>query len=113
MADAPIPLAGAPLPMRAPAAAPQDEIRRVAAEFETIFIGQMLAPMFAGLKTDGLGGGGAGEEMFRPMLIERYAEALSRAGGVGIADSIVAELTRMQSQQRADLGVEASDGVDR
>lgn len=108
MADSAIPLAGAPLPLRATTSAPQEEIRRVATEFETVFIGQMLAPMFAGLKTDGLGGGGAGEEMFRPMLIERYAEALSRSGGVGIADSIVAELTRLQSQNSG-----AGDGVDR
>ncbi len=106
MAETAIALAGAPLPAHAPASAQQDEIRRVAKEFEAIFIGQMLAPMFAGLKTDGLGGYGAGEEMFRPMLIERYAEALSRSGGVGIADNIVAELTRLQTTG-------AGDGADR
>ena len=75
------------------------EMRRAAEEFEAIFLAQMMAPMFEGLDTDGLGGGGMGEEIFRPMLIERYAEALSQAGGVGIADSIVRELMRLQEAQ--------------
>jgi peptidoglycan hydrolase FlgJ len=112
-AIAPIPLRGAPLPLAQSGARPTqqqqqapDEVRRVAEEFEAIFIAQMLAPMFDGIKTDGLGGGGMGEEMFRPLLIERYAEALSKAGGVGIADSVVREMLRMQSAAQ-----EAADGA--
>ena len=84
------------------------EMRRAAEEFEAIFLAQMMAPMFEGLDTDGLGGGGMGEEIFRPMLIERYAEALSQAGGVGIADSIVRELMRLQEDRP-----EAADGAAR
>jgi flagellar protein FlgJ len=108
----PIALPGAPLPMSpAPGARAADprhaELRRAAEEFEAIFLAQMMAPMFEGLETDGLGGGGMGEEIFRPMLIERYAEALSQAGGVGIADSIVRELMRLQETVQP----EAADGA--
>lgn len=103
------PLPGAPLQVGARPSVPE-EIRRVAEEFEAVFIGQMLAPMFAGIKTDGLGGGGVGEEMFRPMLIERYAEALAKTGGVGVADSVVRELMRLQQTLPIP---EAADGVDR
>jgi Rod binding domain-containing protein len=107
-----IALPGAPLPMTTQprAEAAPDEARRVAEEFEAVFLTEMLAPMFDGIETDGLGGGGLGEEIFRPMLIECYAEALSRAGGVGIADSIVRELVRMQ---QAVATTEAADGADR
>ena len=112
MADA-VALHGAPLPMsttpeRRDVDPRQAEMRRAAEEFEAIFLAQMMAPMFDGLDTDGLGGGGMGEEIFRPMLIERYAEALSQAGGVGIADSIVRELMRLQEAQP-----EAADGAAR
>lgn len=95
-----IPPVGAPLPMRTngrPEVNP--ELKRAAAEFESVFVAEMLKPMFEGLDTDGLGGGGMGEEIFRPMLIERYADALAKAGGVGVADSIVAELQRLQTSQ--------------
>lgn len=110
----PIALPGAPLPMSTGPRPREDdprlaEMRRAAEEFEAIFLAQMMAPMFEGLDTDGLGGGGMGEEIFRPMLIERYAEALSQAGGVGIADSIVRELMRMQEVVQP----EAADGADR
>lgn len=109
----PIAPQGAPLPINAQprSEAAPDELRRAAEEFEAVFLSEMLSPMFEGLQTDGLGGGGMGEEIFRPMLVERYAEAISRAGGVGIADSIVRELMRMQE---AELGpTETADGFDR
>lgn len=107
MTDAAIPI-GAPLPL-IPRATTPDEIRRTAEEFEAVFLAQMLAPMFEGIDTDGLGGGGMGEEIFRPMLIERYAEALAKSGGVGIADSLVRELMRMQTVTPPG----AADGADR
>jgi flagellar protein FlgJ len=109
-------LPGAPLPFSTTPQPRQDdpamaEARRAAEEFESVFLAQMLAPMFEGLQTDGLGGGGMGEEIFRPMLIERYAQALSQSGGVGLADSIVSELMRMQAA--AAQVPEAADGSDR
>lgn len=112
----PIALPGAPLPMSTSAHPDQtqapEELRRAAKEFESVFLSEMLAPMFEGLDTDGLGGGGMGEEIFRPMLVERYAESISRAGGVGIADSIVREFMRMQEMQ-ATTNAETPDGADR
>lgn len=109
------PLRGAPLPLNvtppaSPLASAPPEVRRAAEEFEAIFLAEMLAPMFEGLETDGLGGGGLGEEIFRPMLVERYAEAISRSGGAGIADSIVRELMRLQAGDSA-LDDGASHGV--
>lgn len=98
MSDGFIALPGAPLPLLSSPTAPAipDEIRRTAEEFESVFLAEMLKPMFDGLQTDGLGGGGIGEETFRPLLIDQYAQALSQAGGVGIADAIMRELLRMQ-----------------
>ena len=121
MADGPIPLAGAPLPLvprQQGALATNreqhvpDELRRAAEQFESVFLSEMLRPMFDGLQTDGLGGGGMGEEMFRPMLVERYAEALSHSGGVGIADSVVREMMRLQEAQTPP-STEDADGADR
>lgn len=95
-AGAPLPISTQPHPHRARAVVPP-EIQRVAEEFESVFLTEMISPMFESLDTEGLGGGGEGERMFRPMLIEQYADAISHAGGIGIADNIIAELTRMQT----------------
>ena len=116
MADGPIPLAGAPLPMRTTGTASRqdtgvpDELRRAAEAFEAVFLSEMLAPMFDGIDTEGLGGGGMGEQIFRPMLVERYAESITRSGGVGIADSVVREMMRLQETVTPP---EAADGADR
>jgi hypothetical protein len=37
-----------------------------------------------------------------PHAVERYAESIGRAGGVGIADSVVREFMRMQGSQATD-----------
>ena len=73
------------------------EERRTAEQFEAVFLTEMLQPMFEGLSTDGIGGGGRGEEMFRPLLIEQYADAIAKRGGVGVAANILSELTRMHA----------------
>lgn len=107
-----VPPPNAPLPTVRPSAnASQDEIRRVAQEFESVFLAEMLAPMFESLDADGLGGGGIGERMFRPMLVERYAQAIARSGGVGVADYIIAELNRMNTVEVSPQ--ENADGADR
>jgi flagellar protein FlgJ len=118
-------LPGAPLPLntqqpisttaqRAPRVDNVDpQTRRAAEEFESMFLSQMLAPMFQGLDTDGLGGGGMGEEIFRPMLVEQYAKAISNSGGIGLADSIIAELNRLQATPPEAAPQETPDGADR
>jgi hypothetical protein len=55
-----------------------------------------LAPMFQGLETDGPMGGGNAEATFRPMLVDQYADAIARGGGIGISDSVLKEILRMQ-----------------
>ena len=77
------------------------EARKAAEEFEAVFIAQMLAPMFQGLETDELFGGGPGEDIYRSVLIEEYGKSIARAGGIGLSDAIQREILRLQeaSQQ--------------
>jgi len=72
------------------------ETRKVAEDFEALFIGQMLKFAYAGVKVDPTFGGGHGEEMFRSVLLDEYGKSISRAGGVGIADQVYRELMRTQ-----------------
>jgi Rod binding domain-containing protein len=86
----------------APLAAPMTEtpkMRATAERFETSFLSQMLKPMFEGLETDGPFGGGEAEGTWRGFLIDAMAEQTVRAGGIGLADTVVAEMIRMQTEQ--------------
>ncbi len=74
----------------------REQAAAVARQFERMFIAEMLAPMFQGLETDGPFGGGHAEATFRPMLLDQYADAIARGGGIGIADSVLKEILRMQ-----------------
>lgn len=74
----------------------REQAKAVAQQFEHMFIAEMLGPMFQGISTDGPFGGGQGEEAFRPMLIDHYADAMSKQGGIGIADAVLKEILRMQ-----------------
>jgi Rod binding domain-containing protein len=92
-------IAGAARDRTAPPASTQtsEEARRVAEEFEAMALAELLQPIFAQINPRGLGGGGAGEEMFRPMLVQEYAAAMAKGGGVGLADAVMRELTRLQA----------------
>ncbi|CAO3424172.1 rod-binding protein [Azospirillum endophyticum] len=72
------------------------QLRKSAGEFESQFVSQMLSPMFEGIQTDETFGGGRGEEMFRPMLVEQFGKQITQRGGFGIAKQVYEELLRAQ-----------------
>ena len=67
-----------------------------AKEYEGVFLSLMMKEMFSGLKTEGDFTGGFGEEMFRDMLSEQYAQTIADTGGIGLADSIYREILTLQ-----------------
>lgn len=71
-------------------------MRETAEAFEASFIAQMLRPMFQGLSTEAPFGGGEAEATWRGFLIDEMGKQVARAGGVGLADHVVAQMIRMQ-----------------
>lgn len=86
-----------PRAIQAPKATPEDAMR-VGRQFEQMFLSQMLAPMFEGISSNGPFGGGKGEEMFRSFQVDAYAQAISRRGGIGIAQQVAREILRLQEK---------------
>ncbi|NJC42472.1 Rod binding domain-containing protein [Brevundimonas alba] len=78
--------------------APTARMRETAEAFEASFLSQMLKPMFEGLSTDGPFGGGEGESTWRSFMVEAMAKQTVRAGGIGLADQVVAQMLKMQEQ---------------
>jgi len=70
--------------------------KQTGTEFETMVLSNLLRPMFEGLETDGMFGGGNGEEMFRSFYIDAVAQQVVRSGGLGIADQVQKQLLALQ-----------------
>jgi peptidoglycan hydrolase FlgJ len=72
--------------------------QKAAKDFEGVFITQMLSQMFQGVSTDTEFGGGAGEEMFRSLMIDEYGKQISTHGGIGLAKGVLKELVKAQER---------------
>lgn len=70
-----------------------DPLWAKAQALEAAFLSEMLAHAGVG-KTSETFGGGAGEEQFSSFLRERQADALVKAGGIGLSESIFEALKR-------------------
>jgi Rod binding domain-containing protein len=76
--------------------AKRGQIAKTAQDFEASFLSVMLQSMFQGVKQQEPFGGGQGEEMFKSFLSEAMAKQMAKAGGVGLAQSVQAEMLKMQ-----------------
>jgi flagellar protein FlgJ len=95
-------------PVADPQAAPQNvsrpssaadpaQLAKSAHNFEAMAIGQLLQPMFDTVKTaNGRFGGGAGEEAWKPMLVQEFAKQIAAHGGLGLAKPVYDAMIRMQ-----------------
>jgi len=70
------------------------DAKKVAREFEAMFVSMMLKSMRETVGKESLTGGGRGEETFRSLLDQEYANAAVEGGGIGLARSIERELVR-------------------
>ena len=67
-------------------------IHKAAVEFQSLFVEMMLKSMRDTVGQDKLTGGGHGEEVYGSFLDREYATAVSRRGGLGLAEMIERQL---------------------
>lgn len=76
-------------------------LRAQAEELEGIFLNTLMKEMFTSLHSDSNAmGGGFAEDTWRDMQAEQMADAVSRAGGVGLADAIMGDLLKIQESSQ-------------
>lgn len=68
--------------------------KKVAREFEAMFIALMLKSMRSTAGGESATGGGRAEDTYRSLLDQEYAMAAAQGGGIGLARSIERELAR-------------------
>lgn len=74
------------------------KVEESARDFEAMYVTEMMRPMFDGLETGGMFGGGKTEEVFSGMMLEEYGKMIAQTGQLGIADFVKAEMISMQEQ---------------
>ncbi|MBJ6724823.1 rod-binding protein [Geomesophilobacter sediminis] len=81
-------------------------IKKAAHEFEAMFVEMMMKSMRGTVGNDPLTGGGHGEETFRSMLDQEYAQSATRGQGLGIATAIERELMRRNVAAKGGNGAD-------
>jgi peptidoglycan hydrolase FlgJ len=71
---------------------------KTAQDFEAFFLSQVFENVFSGVNSDAMFGGGAGETVYRSLLLQEYSKVAARNGGVGIADAVQREILRTQEK---------------
>jgi flagellar protein FlgJ len=69
--------------------------RQNSQDFESMFLNSMLSQMNTGVG-EGPFNGGQAAKTWRSLLTDEYAKNFSKAGGIGIADSVYKELIAQQ-----------------
>jgi flagellar protein FlgJ len=66
--------------------------RKVAREFEALFVGMMLKSMRETVGKDPITDGGHGEEVYRSLLDQEYARIITEHGGIGLSAMLEKQL---------------------
>lgn len=69
---------------------------QAAQDFESVYLAQMLAPMFNTVEVDSEFGGGQAEETWRGIMVEELGKQIARSGGIGLAPVVEREMLRLQ-----------------
>ena len=69
---------------------------KVAKDFESLFISQMVEQMFGDSEGDEAFGGEDSKEIYKGLMVKEYGDIISKSGGIGIADYVKRELLKAQ-----------------
>ena len=87
-----------------PTGAEERRLRKVCADFESIFVSYMLKSMRSSIGESGLFGKGLGAETYQSLFDSKLAEKMSEAGGFGIGEALYRDLrTRLDENHQASL----------
>jgi flagellar protein FlgJ len=72
------------------------KIEKTAQDFEAFFLSQMYQQMYKDVPTDGVMGGGHGEEAFRSFMLDEFAKLSAKTGRIGLGRQIADHMIRLQ-----------------
>lgn len=79
-----------------------EDLRRVCREMESLFINQLLKQMRQALPKGGLFGESHAQDMFTAMYDNELARKMAGAGGLGLANILMAQLSAQRGDDTGD-----------
>ena len=76
------------------------KLQSACADFEAIFIKQMLDSMRKTVEKTSLLSGGMAEDIFEDMLYDKYAEKMSKVGNFGLKELLYKQLSTISSDSK-------------
>jgi peptidoglycan hydrolase FlgJ len=89
-----------------PTATPKPEVLKAAREFEAIFLRSLLSSLEKTTKTSGGGSLSAGQSAYGGMVVSAMADAMTSAGGIGLAEIIAKAMTVEANAPPTDKGTQ-------
>lgn len=90
----------------------REDIRKVAEDFESLFLNIVLKSMRETVQKSGLLDGGNAEDIYRSMLDDEYAKMMAAQRHTGIADNIEEFLLRSSGDtSKAETAIEKAVGM--
>ena len=80
----------------------ESQLRKVAEDFEAVFIAQMMKQMRSTIHKEEMMHGGAGEDVFTEMMDQEMAQKMAKRGSAGIADMLYKQLSRQYGIGESD-----------
>jgi murein DD-endopeptidase MepM/ murein hydrolase activator NlpD len=87
------------------------ELKKAAAEFESLFLNQMLKTMRKTIEKSELFHGGRGEEIYTSMLDEELSKSMAGAGGIGLGDVLLRQLAGSETSSAPGPGAAPAPGA--
>jgi murein DD-endopeptidase MepM/ murein hydrolase activator NlpD len=81
----------------------EKELRAAAAEFESLFINQMMKSMRETIGKSELFHGGNAEDIYTSMLDTELSKSMAKSGGIGLADMLLRQLSDGSGEPPAQL----------
>jgi peptidoglycan hydrolase FlgJ len=89
-----------------------EKVKKLASDFESMFMEQMLKSMRSSVQKSGLIDGGNAEDIYTSMLDSEYAKAMGGKGSNGIADMVERQLLEsMGVKSVASNGLQLKRGL--
>lgn len=85
--------------VKTPDAKNATNVKKAAQEFQAVYLSEMMNYVFSGIKTSPLFGGGHGEETFRSMLVQEYANNLAKTDQLKMNGALQKQIHKLQGEQ--------------